>query len=269
MKVRKIFVLICVVLLIGCFSSCKSLSNNVKNDGDGATSIKPEGDVFLYIEKMFSKDVMQMDDEISIKISYGCNLSNEMIPEGTSARFVISSDQVNIKDNPILYDDISDGKCARDKELTYMFSFPTDNIMCNAGNIKFEIQLINEAGEIFSFCNKDIYFASKDKEIYLDGVCMEEAADYLAKGHDIYYDSIQGADFFDICFWFDNSEELIYFLASDQQDREVWQYSYEMNGKDLLVKDENGQVVCTIEYVQKDEMKINDKVFYHIDEDLW
>lgn len=222
------------------------------------------GDVFVIIdEEIYSEEVAKVGDDIKIKVKYGCNMSNEMIEEGTSARLVITSDHIKISDVPLVYEDISDGKCSRDKDLTYVYSFNVEDIMSYVGEIKFEIQLINKAGEVDAFANRSIYYAIKGDEIYFDGGCLEYVVNYLIEGQNVYYDNVMRIDRYDVSFWVYEEEKLIYFLDKrDSGNLNVHRFPYQKQDKNIIVKGDDGEDICTIEYVNGGKMKINDTVFY-------
>lgn len=222
------------------------------------------GDVFVIIdEDIYSEEVAKVGDDIKIKVKYGCNMSNEMIEEGTSARFVITSDHVNINDDPVVYEDISDGKCSRDKDLTYVYSFNAKDIMSYVGEIKFEMQLINKAGEVDAFANRSIYYAIEGDEIYFGGGSFESAVNYLTEGQNVYYDNVMRMDRYDVSFWVYEEEKLIYFFDKrDSGNSVVHRFPYQKQDKNIVVKDSDGHDIYTIEYVKDGEMKINDTVFY-------
>lgn len=225
---------------------------------------KPMGDVFVTIdEEIYSKGVAKVGDDIKIKVKYGCNMSNEMIEEGTSARLVITSDHVKIKDEPVVYEDISDGKCSRDKNLIYEYSFNAEDIMSYAGEIKFEMQLIKKAGEVDTFANRSIYYAIKGDKIYFGGGSFESAVNYLTEGQNVYYDNVMRMDRYDVSFWVYEEEKLIYFLDKrDSGNLVVHRFPYQKQDKNIIIKDSDGHDIYTIEYVKDGEMKINDTVFY-------
>ena len=161
----------------------------------------------------------------------------------------------------MVYEDIADGKCSRDKNLTYVYSFDAEDIMSYAGEIKFEIQLTNKEGEVEARDRRSLFYSIEGEWIHFSGAALEVALEYLMEGQNVYYDNVLRMDRFDVCFWL--YEEYIYFFEKENYENlTVQRFSYQKQGKNIIVKGDDVEDICTIEYVNGGEMKINDTIFY-------
>ena len=168
---KRIFSFLLIFIISFSVISCADKQIDAEDSTYETIASKPEGFVYLNLDPYPTSTRAPITEEYPFTIHYG---HNKEYDKNTTAKIVIMSDEIEISKPETVVDNFESDRYEKENDATISFKFSPDTVNKDIGEIKFEIQVLDQNGKVSDFANRTIYYATTKEFIYLSGNSLED-----------------------------------------------------------------------------------------------